>query len=118
MITNKQYDVLKNVAQIWLPAAGTLYFTLAQVWHLPSAEQVTASVVAFDTFLGVLLGLSTTAYNKSDEKFQGDLNVITDEEGFKKFRMEFNNDPRSFEDMEHVAFKVKKSNAPAEGVAA
>ena len=29
-IGSKAYDVLKPVAQIWLPALGTLYFTLAQ----------------------------------------------------------------------------------------
>jgi hypothetical protein len=32
-ITNSRvYDTLKSLALVWLPALGTLYFTLAGVW--------------------------------------------------------------------------------------
>lgn len=55
---NKTYDFLKNVALTYLPAAGTLYFTLSGIWGLPFAKQVVGTVVAVDTFLGVILGIS------------------------------------------------------------
>ena len=64
-LSNKAYDVLKWVAQIFLPAAGTLYFALAGIWGLPYGEQIVGTIVAVDTFLGVLLGISTKQYNKS-----------------------------------------------------
>ena len=38
MLTNKAYDVLKWVAQYFIPAAGTLYFAIAQIWNLPYGE--------------------------------------------------------------------------------
>ena len=63
----KTYDVLKFIAQILLPALGTLYFTLAQIWGLPYAEQIVGTIAAIDTFLGVLLGISTSSYNKMVE---------------------------------------------------
>lgn len=63
-MSNKVYDVLKYIAQIVLPAAATLYFTLAQIWGLPYAEQITGTIVALDTFLGVLLKISTNKFNK------------------------------------------------------
>ncbi len=63
-LTNSQYDVLKWIAQILLPAIGTLYFALAGIWGLPYAEQVVGTLTAVDTFLGVVLGISTAAYNK------------------------------------------------------
>lgn len=64
-LSNKTYDVMKWVAQYLLPAAGTLYFALAGIWGLPYGEQIVGTITAVDTFIGVLLGLSTMQYNKS-----------------------------------------------------
>ena len=61
---NKVYDVLKWIAMVGLPALGTLYFALAGIWDLPFAEQVVGTVTAVDTFLGVLLGVSSMQYKK------------------------------------------------------
>ena len=65
MFTTKTYDVLKWIAQILLPALGTLYFAVAGVWGLPYAEQVVGTIMAIDAFLGVILGLSSARYNKN-----------------------------------------------------
>jgi hypothetical protein len=78
---SKTYDVLKAVAQVWLPAAGTLYFALAQIWGLPAAEQVSGTVLAVDTFLGVVLGISSATYNASDRKYDGVLQIQDGEDG-------------------------------------
>lgn len=64
-MSNKTYDVLKWIAQILLPALGTLYFALAGIWGLPYAEAIVGTITAIDTFLGVLLGISTINYNKN-----------------------------------------------------
>ena len=63
-LSNKWYDALKWVAQILLPALGTLYFALAGIWGFPYAEAVVGTITAVDTFLGVLLGISTMQYKK------------------------------------------------------
>ena len=65
-MSNKTYDVLKWVAMYLLPAAGTLYFALAGIWGLPFGEQVVGTITAIDTFLGVILGISTSQYNKNE----------------------------------------------------
>jgi hypothetical protein len=65
-MNDKVYDVLKWIAQILLPALGTLYFALAGIWDFPYAEAVVGTVTAVDTFLGVLLGISTINYNKKN----------------------------------------------------
>lgn len=64
-MSNKVYDVLKWIAMYFLPAAGTLYFALAGIWNLPYGEEVVGSITAVDTFLGVILGISSSKYNKS-----------------------------------------------------
>ena len=66
-ISNKLYDKLKFIAQIILPAAGTLYFTLAGIWGFPYAEQIVGTITAVDTFLGILLGISSAQYKKTEE---------------------------------------------------
>ena len=64
-MSNKMYDALKYIAQIVLPALGTLYFALASIWGFPYAEQIVGTITAVDTFLGVLLKISTDSYNKA-----------------------------------------------------
>lgn len=64
MLSNKTYDIVKIIAQIWLPALGSLYFALAGIWGFPYGEQVVGTIMAVDTFLGALLGISTIQYNK------------------------------------------------------
>lgn len=62
-MTNETYDKLKFVAQIVLPAAGTLYFALAGIWGLPYGEQIVGTITAVDAFLGAVLKISTDQYN-------------------------------------------------------
>ena len=64
MLSNKVYDVLKWIALYLLPALGTFYFALAGIWSFPYGEEVVGTITAVDTFLGVLLGISTAQYNK------------------------------------------------------
>ena len=65
-MSNETYDVLKWIAQIGLPALGSLYFALAQIWTLPYPEEIVGTIVAVDVFLGAFLGISTSQYNKSN----------------------------------------------------
>jgi uncharacterized membrane protein len=63
--SNKVYDALKWVAQVVLPALATLYFTLSQIWGLPNVGEVLGTITAMDAFLGIILGVSTSQYNKT-----------------------------------------------------
>lgn len=67
-MTNKTYDILKYIAQIVLPALGTLYFALASIWGFPYGEQIVGTITAVDTFLGAILKLSSNNYNKRGEQ--------------------------------------------------
>lgn len=66
-LSNKVYDVLKWIAMYLLPAAGTLYFALSGIWGLPYGEEVVGTITAVDTFLGVILGISSATYNKANK---------------------------------------------------
>lgn len=70
-LSNKLYDVLKWIALYLLPALGTLYFALAGIWSFPFGEEIVGTITAVDTFLGVILGISSAQYNKVDAE-EGD----------------------------------------------
>ena len=66
-LENKTYDILKYIAQIVLPAIGTLYFALAKIWGLPYGTEIVGTITAIDTFLGAILKISTDNYNKEGD---------------------------------------------------
>lgn len=63
-MSNKVYDLLKWIAQILLPALGTLYFALSSIWGLPYGEEIVGTITAIDAFLGAILGISNLNYKK------------------------------------------------------
>ena len=76
MMSNKVYDVLKQIALVWLPALGALYFALGGIWSFPCAEEIVGTVTAVDAFLGAVLKISSTNYNK----VKGEISDDDDEE--------------------------------------
>lgn len=65
-MNNKVYDILKWVAMIVLPALATLYLGLSNVWGLPYGEEVSTTITLVNTFLGAVLMISTSQYNKQN----------------------------------------------------
>jgi hypothetical protein len=63
-LSNKNYDALKWIAQILLPATATLYVAVAGIWGFPYAKEVAGTISAVDLFIGALLGISSMNYYK------------------------------------------------------
>lgn len=63
-MSNKTYNVLKWFAMVVLPATAALYNGLAQIWGFPYGDQITGTITLVDTFLGTVLMISTSQYNK------------------------------------------------------
>lgn len=110
LLGNRLYDFLTYVVQIGLPALGTLYFTVAQIWGLPGGEEVVGTIVAVATFLGVLLKLSSASYNHSDARYDGAIEIteVQNEDGELKklFSLNLDGDPMSLENRKAVTFKI------------
>lgn len=64
-MNDKVYDILKYIALIVLPALGTFYSVLAGIWGLPYGDQITGTILAVDTLLGALIGVSSATYKKN-----------------------------------------------------
>lgn len=66
MLPSKVYDILKWVDIIALPALGTAYAGLSQIWHLPFPDEIPATIMVICTLLGALLGVSSATYYKAE----------------------------------------------------
>ena len=62
-MNNMTYDILAYVQRIVLPALATLIATLGQIWNWTwPVEQVVLTITAIDTFMGIVLRISSNNY--------------------------------------------------------
>ena len=62
-MTNRTYDILSYIQRIILPAFATLLATLGQIWNWTwPVEQVVLTITAIDTFMGIVLRISSNNY--------------------------------------------------------
>lgn len=109
LFTNKTYDILKWITQYFLPALGTLYFALAGIWGFPYGEEVVGTIVAIDTFLGVILGISSATY-----KGDGILQVDTSDDAKDVYRFVVNEPLENLQGKDHILLKVDSAPATAD----
>lgn len=120
MLGAKVYTALKWIAVIGLPAFATLYFGLEHIWGWGHTTQVLGTISAIETFLGIVLGLSTASYNSSDTKFAGEIHLAADAGGAVLNKLIFNADPDVLAANKSVIMKVQNvaagtpPEAPAE----
>lgn len=64
---NKTYDILKYIAQIFLPALTVFVGVVLKCFNVECTDIVITIMTAFDAFLGAILGISSTNYKKRGE---------------------------------------------------
>lgn len=62
-LKNNTYDLLKKIAMYWLPALATAVVTIFEIWNIPYGTEISGTIMAIDTLLGAILGISTKNYN-------------------------------------------------------
>lgn len=68
MLSNKIYDILKYIAQMFLPTLAAVIFGVGQIWGFPTfAEQIVGTLTLVDAALGVFLGIDTKVYNGKND---------------------------------------------------
>ena len=89
-LSNRTYDVIRWLAQICLPAIGSLYFGLSQIWGLPAATEVVGTITLLIIFLGALMNVSKKAYDTNPDRYDGALVPTTDAEGIVGAKLALN----------------------------
>lgn len=106
MLKGATYDWFKRSAQLILPALGALYFSLAQIWGLPKADEVVGTIAALNLFFGVVTTISAKRYYNSDARFAGSID-ITDGDTRTLFSLNLDGDPEDLAKKDEVTFKIK-----------
>ena len=109
LLTSKQYNVLKWIVIIVLPAIITVYSTFSNIWGWPYGDQIAASLSAVTLFLGVVIGVSTNSYNKSSAGPSGTL-VVDNTGSSAQTYIAFEQDPKTLADGNQITFNVKHVN--------
>ena len=63
-MSNKVYDVLKEIALTILPALAVFYAACSKIWGLPYDAEIPATIMAADALLGACLHISNAEYKK------------------------------------------------------
>lgn len=112
LLNDKLYFVLNSLALVIFPAVGTLYFALAQIWGLPGAQEVIGTLVAVDTFLGVVVKVGQTSYKNSENRFDGAINIEHKDDGGKTFQLDVSAHPMVLAQKPEITLKVNKPSEP------
>lgn len=105
------YDAAKDTVLIYLPAAGTLYFTLATIWGLPAAEQVVGTFAAVAVFLGLTLKISTVSFNKSSKSTDGSLIIDQSDPTKDKYLLDVTTPLEAVADSDKITLKVDNQSS-------
>lgn len=75
-LSNRSYDILKQIVTVYLPGLATLYLGLDLLWDLPYEVQISGTVTAVATFLGLALKKSSTTYADQPVEYDGELLAV------------------------------------------
>lgn len=64
---NETYDTLKFIAMIVLPALGSLYFGISEIWNLPYGAEIVGTISVLTTFLSTILKISSNKYYPKED---------------------------------------------------
>lgn len=82
-MSDKTYDTLKVVAWIFVPLASFIS-AVCVIWNVPFAEQITATLTAFNTLLGALLHTANKDWYENNETQMFNEDLLKDMLGFNE----------------------------------
>ena len=108
IINNKVYGIIKWVIVYLLPAIGTLYFSISQLWGIPHADQILGTISSVTIFLSMILGLSSSSYKKNGSGMDGVMLVDTSNPDKDVYLLQLTNEAINLAEKDTITFKVEK----------
>lgn len=65
-MSNKTYDILKQIA-LWAVPLSVFIASLGDIWGLPYAEQISATLAAVDVLIGAVVSVSAQRYHAAGD---------------------------------------------------
>jgi hypothetical protein len=76
LLSNRSYDILKFVVSVLLPGLATFYLGLDQIWNLPYEFQISATITAVATLLGLFMRTASKRYADQPIEYDGELFAV------------------------------------------
>lgn len=113
ILSSGQFNFLRRMVELVLPALATFYFTIAQIFSLPGGEEVVASAAALATLLGVIIVWLRRGYEESDAKYDGEF-VINEHDPMKDtYSLEVETPMFEVPKQSELRLKVRHEQPPA-----
>lgn len=87
-LSNRQFNLLRAIVELVLPALGAFYFTISELWGLPYGIQIVGTIAAVATLAGICLRALRTKYDNSTAKYDGEMVVNLEDPMKDTFRLE------------------------------
>lgn len=76
-MSNKTYDIIKDLALLWFPAIVTLFGVIWTAWGLPYGKPILTTLTGIDAFLGAVVKYYKSQYDKEGDNEDDDAETIT-----------------------------------------
>ena len=108
VVSNNVYDKLKSFVQVVAPAMITFYLFAGHAYGWVNVELHAGVASAFLVLLGVIVTWLSASFNKSDAKYDGEINIDEDPDGVKVASLVLKNyeDPADVVQQKEVLFKI------------
>lgn len=110
LLSDDVYRYLKWINLYVIPWMGVFLYAISQLFG-PIPLETLATIAGVYFLLGalnsVILALSSRTYDRSEQKYDGDVIVAMTDEGKKIFHLALNSDPDDLPEKDHITFKVK-----------
>lgn len=107
--SDRIYDLIRRLVQIVLPAATTLYASLATAWDWANSDKIVISMTAVTTFLGLALGVSKINYTNTGSAFDGAIEVYQDPERGVTANVDMTQAGDALLEKDQITLKVNRS---------
>jgi len=108
-LPNDIYNNLKWLGMIVLPALGTAYFIIGEIFDWPRLKEVLGFSMVVMIMLNALVWYAAKSWYESDERFDGHIELEEDEGGMKKVNMVVDGDPETLLMVKNeISFKVRR----------
>jgi hypothetical protein len=119
VLSSKVYDRARFLVQVFIPALGVLYATIAATFGIGGIEQVLAVLAAIGLFIGTIMRISSNNFVTAPPAGTpvGKFVIIEQPDGKKTVRLgDLTRDPADFVNDDVISFHVDKQIEPAEEV--
>ena len=106
LVGSGTFDFIRTAAELGFPALIALYIALSEAWNWAYQTEITATLVAANVFVGVLVKILRYRYDTSIQKYDGEMVVNLQDPMKDTFGLELTTSPADIPAKDELRLKV------------